>query len=184
MDFSNIFIQFITVLFASVLGPRGVYWYKHNREETVQHKRIALMLYNQLQEYCFLLAKAINEHDKALTPMGRDQDGCLIVSFGELQWPESIPNLSYDNTIYSLDIDIIRRFLTFTRESRYVQFSMESLIEIDEDHFIQIYCNLVINLIEKSCEISKLLEKRYKITHSEENWLDLIPNRYKHDKIN
>lgn len=116
--------------------------------------------------------------------MGRDQDGCLIVSFGELQWPESIPNLSYDNTIYSLDIDIIRRFLTFTRESRYVQFSMESLIEIDEDHFIQIYCNLVINLIEKSCEISKLLEKRYKITHSEENWLDLIPNRYKHDKIN
>ena len=42
----------------------------------------------------------------------------------------------------------------------------------------------VINLIEKSCEISKLLEKRYKITHSEENWLDLIPNRYKHDKIN
>lgn len=183
MDFFNIIIQFITVLFASVLGPIGLYWYKNKREETIQHKRVALKLYNNLQEYCFLLANSINEHNKALTPMRRDQDGVLNVSFGTLQWPESIPNLDYDNTIYCLDNDIIRRFLTFTRESRYVQITMESLVEIDEDQFIYSYCDFAIKLIENSCEISSLLEKKYKLTHSKESWLDLLPNRYKTDKL-
>ena len=41
MDFFTIIIQFITVLFASILGPIGLNWFKNKNKIEVQRKKIA-----------------------------------------------------------------------------------------------------------------------------------------------
>ena len=41
MDFSTILIQFITVLFASILGPISLNWFKNKNEVEVQRKTLS-----------------------------------------------------------------------------------------------------------------------------------------------
>ena len=42
MDFFTIIIQFITVLFASILGPIGLNWFKNKNKIEVQRKKNSL----------------------------------------------------------------------------------------------------------------------------------------------
>lgn len=176
------FIQFITVLFASLLGPIGLNWYKNKKEVEVQRIKIALKLYHQLQDYCFILAKSINNHDNALTTLYRDVEGHYDCSIGHLQWYYSIPNIEVDDKIYILHDDIVESFFIFIWESEYTKFGLQSLERVDVDHVIDSYCETAYALVKNAMIICDLLAKEYGITSIDENWLELIPDRLKVDK--
>lgn len=179
MDFSNIIIQFITVLFASVLGPIGLNWFKNKNKIEVQRKKIALKLYHQLQDYCFILAKSINNHDNALATLYRDAEGQHACSIGHLQWYHSIPTIEIDDQIYILDDDIVYSFFLFVRQSQYTKFDLQSLESVDIEIVIDSYCETTYTLVKNAMVICDLLGKKYGISFINENWLVLIPNRLK-----
>lgn len=176
------FIQFITVLFASLLGPIGLNWYKNKKEVEIQRIKIALKLYHQLQDYCFILAKSINNHDNALTTLYKDDEGNYYCSTGHFQWYCSIPEIEVDDQIYVLHDDIVGRFFLFIRESEYTKFGLQSLECVDVDCAIDSYCETAYKLIENVMGICDLLAKEYGINSIDENWQELIPNRLKVDK--
>lgn len=181
MDFFTIIIQFITVLFASILGPIGLNWFKNKNKIEVQRKKIALKLYQQLQDYCFILAKSINNHYNALTTLYRDAEGQYECSIGKLQWYHSIPSIEIDDQIYILDDDIVCSFFLFVRKSQYTEFDLQSLESIDIELIIDSYCETTYTLVKNAMVIFDLLGKKYGIPFSNENWLDLIPNRLKEE---
>ena len=178
------FVQFITVLVASVLGPIGLNWYKNKKEVDVQRIKIALKLYHQLQDYCFILAKSINNHDNALATLYRDDEGHYDCSSGYLQWYSSIPDIEVDEQIYVLHDVIVGSLFLFIRESEYTKFGLQSLECVDVERAIASYCETAYALVKNAMFICDLLAKEYKITSIEEDWLDLISNRFKVDKTN
>lgn len=184
MDFSTILIQFITVLFASILGPISLNWFKNKNEVEVQRKKIALKLYHQLQDYCFLLAEAINKHDNALATLYRDAEGQYNCSFGHFQWYHSIPNIEIDERIYILDNNIVGNIFMFVRESKYTKLGLEFLEDVDIDCVIDSYCETAYALVKSAMLICDLLGEKYGIASVDENWLELIPNRLKEEKNN
>lgn len=179
-------VQFITVLFASVLGPIGLNWYKNKKDQERQRKKIALKLYHQLQNYCFGLAKSIYEHDNAAALLDRDFNGDWSYAFGKLKGAHSIPNIEIEEELYLLDEDIINRLFVLVRKSYFIKFSMECLESVDIDLIIESYGESVYALINDAMYISTLISNRYKVTHTKEKWLELIPGKFKekNDNIN
>ena len=176
-------VQFITVLIASLLGPIGLNWYKNKKEVEVQRTKVAIKLYHQLQDYCFILAKSINNHDNALTTLYRDNEGNYDCSTVQFQWYCSIPEFEVDDQIYVLHDDIVGSFFLFIRESKYRKFGLQSLECIDVECAMDSYCETVYALVKNAMVICDLLAKEYKITSIDEDWLELIPDRFKVDEI-
>ncbi|MDU3822734.1 MAG: hypothetical protein E7G65_00945 [Veillonella sp.] len=177
MDFSTIIVQFITVLFASVLGPICLNWFKNRNDEEAQRNRIALKLYYQLQTYCFLLAKSIDKHDRALAAIGKnvsEKQNC-----GTFQWYHSIPDVEVEDKIYFLDKTIVINFLVFVHESSLIKLRIQSLESMDVEKCIQSYCETVYALLKNAMSICDLLSEKYGITSVDKNWLVLIPDKLK-----
>ena len=184
MDFSNIIIQFITVLFASVLGTIGLNLFKNKNDEEIQRNRIALKLYYQLQAYCFLLAKSIDKHERAIDVIGERVVKKQNCDCGEFQWYYSIPDVDVEDKIYFLDKTIVTSFLVFVHESSLAKSSIQSLERRDIERCIHSYSEITYTLLKKAMSICDLLSKKYGITSVDKNWLVLIPDRLKVEIIN
>ena len=177
MDFITIFIQFTVVVIGSFLGPILLEYFKVKAQVKKNQKRIALYLFNELQQYCFVLAQKISDHNLALNSSEVGDGGHLYPMWRTFQFADSIPKINISDEVFSLESDLINKVCIFVRKSEYYRHSFEVCIEIDVDLFIETYIDKIIPLFWDARELLTVISNQYDIDIEEEDWVKEVPIR-------